>query len=127
MKQAPIGEQELALLRWVAEHGPLTVGETLERFGEQHGYARTTVTTMLERLRKKGYLVRRLRQGVNHYTSKTGHKRLLRDQVQRFVERTLDGSVSPLVAYLSESPELTIEELRQLNALVSRLSAKPRS
>ncbi|MFN7965544.1 MAG: BlaI/MecI/CopY family transcriptional regulator [Acidobacteriota bacterium] len=126
MVKATLGEQELALLRWVAEYGPLTVGEALERFGEQHGYARTTVTTMLERLRKKGYLVRRSRQGINQYASKTGHKRLLHEQVERFVERTLEGSVSPLVAYLSESRALSPEEVQQLESLVDRLSSKPR-
>ena len=45
----PVGEQELAVLRYVAEHGPVTVGEVAERFGEPQGLARSTILTVMER------------------------------------------------------------------------------
>ena len=43
--------------------------------------------------------------------------------MQRFVERSLDGSVSPFLAYLSDAPELSDAEVRELEQLVSRLQA----
>ena len=74
----PVGEQELALLRWVAEHGPVTVGEAAERFGEAQGLARSTVLTVMERLRGKGHLTRRKVEGVYQYSSSVALPELLR-------------------------------------------------
>ncbi|HZM63357.1 MAG TPA: BlaI/MecI/CopY family transcriptional regulator, partial [Vicinamibacterales bacterium] len=62
-----VGDQELALLRFVAEAGHATAGEAAERFGQPRGLARSTVLTMMERLRKKGHLTRRQQGGVYHY------------------------------------------------------------
>ncbi|MBP7149533.1 MAG: BlaI/MecI/CopY family transcriptional regulator [Acidobacteria bacterium] len=119
--KAPLGEQELALLRFVAGHGPLTVAEAVERFGQPRGLARSTVLTMMERLRQKGYLTRRRQQGVYRYASPVGADELLRGVVAEFVDRALGGSLTPFVAYLTESRELTDEERAELERLVERL------
>ena len=118
-----IGEQELTLLRHIADRGGLTVGEAAEEFGASRGLARSTVLTMMERLRRKGHLSRRMADGVYRYRARVTSADLLKDAVQRFVERNLDGSVSPFLAYLSESDELSADEVRQLERIVGRLSA----
>ena len=59
-----IGDQELALLQHLAEHGEATVGEMTASFGAPRGLARSTVLTMMERLRRKGHLGRRLVDGA---------------------------------------------------------------
>ncbi|WP_258224035.1 BlaI/MecI/CopY family transcriptional regulator, partial [Stenotrophomonas sp. HMWF003] len=56
MRGKTIGDQELALLQYVAEQGGATVGEVAAGFGEERGLARSTVLTMMERLRGKAYL-----------------------------------------------------------------------
>ena len=43
--------------------------------------------------------------------------------MQRFVERNLDGSVSPFLAYLSEAGDLSDEQVRELQRIVGRLNA----
>ena len=122
----PIGDQELALLRDVAAHGAATVAEVVERFGQPRGLARSTVLTMMERLRRKGYLSRRMAEGVFRYRACTSSAELLKNAVQRFVERSLDGSVSPFLAYLSEAPELSDAERQELERIVARLDAAQR-
>jgi predicted transcriptional regulator len=119
-----IGDQELALLRWLAERNGVTVAEAVEAYGADRGLARSTVLTMMERLRAKGHLERRKTRGVYRYRCATPPAELLRGVVKRFVERTLDGSVSPVVAYLAESEELTPEELVELETLVARLRSR---
>jgi len=121
MTGASIGEQELALLKHVADSGGATVGEVAEVFGTERGLARSTVLTMMERLRKKGQLVRRLDQGVYRYRARATSAELMQGVVQRFVERNLGGSVSPFLAYLSDANELSDDELAELTDLVSRL------
>ena len=118
------GEQELALLTWLAEHPAITVGEVADRYGAERGLARSTVLTMMERLRKKGHLTRRRVQGVFRYSAGSGPEDVLKDAVGTFVERTLGGSVSPFVAYLAESAEVTPEELSELERLVARLQSR---
>ena len=126
-----IGEQELALVRHVADIGGATVGEVAAAFGEARGLARSTVLTMMERLRRKGYLTRRLQDGVYRYQARSSSADLARSAVRRFVERSLDGSISPLVAYLTERAEVSDDELKALQQAVARLkpggSKEPRS
>jgi len=115
------GEQELALLTWLAEHPALSVGEVADQYGTPRDLARSTILTMMERLRKKGHLSRRRTDGVFRYTSAAGPDEVLKDAVGTFVSRTLGGSMSPFVAYLSDEANVTPEELAELQALVARL------
>jgi predicted transcriptional regulator len=121
-----IGDQELALLRFVSDAGHATVGQAAERFGQPRGLARSTVLTMMERLRKKGHLTRRLQEGLFHYAPRTAPGAAVRQAVKRFVDRTLDGSIAPFVAYLGEREEVSDEELADLETLLARLQSQRR-
>jgi predicted transcriptional regulator len=123
MSTSTIGEQELTLLRHIADAGGATVGEVAEVFGRDRGLARSTVLTMMERLRKKGRLVRRMVDGVYRYRAHATSAELMRGAVERFVERHLDGSVSPFLAYLSDAGQLSDEELRELSEVVDKLKS----
>ncbi len=72
----------------------------------------------MERLRKKGYLTRRQIKGVYRYSPKIAKHDLLRGLVKNFVDTTLGGSVSPFVAYLSESGPVSQDDLEILKRLV---------
>jgi predicted transcriptional regulator len=124
MTQQSIGEQELALLRHIADRGAVSVGEAADDFGAPRGLARSTVLTMMERLRRKGHLARRLLDGVYRYRARASSAELLKGAVQRFVERSLDGSVGPFLAYLSEADDLSDDELQELEGIVSRLAGR---
>ncbi len=121
MNDTSIGEQELALLCHIADRGSVRVGQAAEHFGAGRGLARSTVLTMMERLRRKGFLARRLVDGIYRYQTRASSADLLKGAVRRFVERNLDGSVSPFLAYLSEAERMSDDELRELEALVARL------
>ena len=125
--QSSIGEQELALLRHIADRGSVTVAEAVEQFGAERELARSTVLTMMERLRRKGHLARRMVDGLYRYRARTTSAELMKGAVQRFVERNLDGSVSPFLAYLSEAGQVSDAELRDLEDRVARLNAGKRS
>lgn len=119
-----VGERELALLREIVEDGPGSVGEIQSRFGAPRGLARSTVLTMMERLRAKGYLTRRRERGVYRYFPKNGD--VLASAVSRFVDTALGGSLSPFVAYLSGRDAIDDDELADLERLVLRLKSKRR-
>lgn len=117
-KPASLGDQELSLLRYVTDHAPITVREVADRFGEEQGLARTTILTMMERLRKKNYLVRLKDQGSFQYRPVVAKTELMQTLVQDFVEKTLGGSLSPFVAYLTEAKGLTEREMADLRKLI---------
>jgi predicted transcriptional regulator len=125
MRKATLGEQESALLKWVAEHAPASVAEVTDGFGSAQDLARTTVLTVMERLRRKGYLKREKAGGVFKYSPSQPHDLQLRQLVSRFVEKTLGGSVDPFVAYLADEARLSDDELSRLKAIVQDLEAKP--
>src|SRR5215218_3798201 len=106
MKRAALGEQEAALLKWLAEDGPASVGQAAETFGAAQGLARTTLATMMERLRGKGYLQREKIGGVYQYSPSEPHEVQLRGLVRRFIDRSLGGSLTPFVAYLTDEARL---------------------
>jgi predicted transcriptional regulator len=121
-----VGEREMALLRYIADRGGATVGEATDDFGSARSLARSTVLTMMERLRRKRYLARRLHEGVYRYRARVSSAELLKNAVGRFVERNLGGSVSPFLAYLSETDRVSDDELRELEEVVARLQSRER-
>ena len=125
-KMRSIGDQELLLLQHVSELEDATVGEVAAAFGEARGLARSTVLTMMERLREKGYLVRKQVHGVFRYSTRSGPLEVMRGAVETFIETKLQGSVSPFVAWMSERGEVTDSELAELEQLVDKLKTQRR-
>src|SRR5687767_15649405 len=121
-----IGDQELALLRYVSDAGRSTVAQAVEGFGLPRGLARSTVLTMMERLRKKAHLSRRQIEGVYQYAPRTAPGAAVRQAVQTFVDRTLGGSITPFVAYVAERERFSDGELAELEALLEKLQRERR-
>ena len=82
-----LGERESAILAWIAAHAPASVSEVAGEFERSHGLARTTLLTVMERLRTKGFLVREKLDGVFRYAPSEPHSDQMRELVSRFVER----------------------------------------
>lgn len=122
--KANLGDQELSILKWIADHEPCLVREVAVHFDRELGLARTTVLTMMERLRNKGFLVRQKNNGLFQYSAKLDPMRIMQSKISEFVERTLGGEISPLVSYFIEETELQDSEIAKLEELVARLKKK---
>lgn len=126
MKLPKLGELEMELLSYVTDHAPITVREAVTQFGEPRGLARTTVLTVMERLRKKNFLTRLEREGVFEYSPCLQKGDLLRNLTRSFAEKVLGGSIDPMVAYLTQDAKLTDEQLSDLHRLVESLDEQRR-
>jgi len=126
MAPRPTSNQELECLLHLAQHGPLTATALWEGFGAPRGLARTTVLTVLERLRRKGHVGRKRDGGVYVYRALEGHVETMRRSVGQFVDRALGGSIAPFAAYLTERKSVSDEELAELNRAVRALSERKR-
>jgi predicted transcriptional regulator len=116
-----IGDQELELLKHVGGRGACTVAEVADAFGGARGLSRTTVLTVMERLRTKGFLRRRRVGGLYRYTAAQAPGEVMLRAVRSFVEQTLAGSVSPLAAYLSARGSVSDAELDELETALEKL------
>lgn len=126
-EQESLGKVELELLQTVARLQPVSVRTLVDHLADDSGLARTTVLTMLERLRRKGFLSRTKIQGVNHYSPRVSIADLLRRLVGDFVQQTLGGSVLPFVAYLQDTREIDPAELDKLKSMVQKLKTRQAS
>jgi predicted transcriptional regulator len=119
--KSTLGSTEIEILRYLGDRPAMSVGEVADHFAQTTGQARTTILTIMERLRKKGYLTRKQVQGVYHYSPKLPKQDFLQGLVRSFVNNTLGGSVSPFVAYLSESGPVSDHDLEHLKQLIREL------
>lgn len=119
--ETSIGSAELRLLRYLAEHGPMTVRAAHDGFGEPAGVVRTTVQQMMERLRRKGLLSRSEGPEGYLYAAVAAPQDIARSAVHQFVTQALGGSLTPLVSYLAEQQTLSDEARRELQDLLDQL------
>jgi predicted transcriptional regulator len=121
MHQSGLGKAEWEILRHVIDNHPVTVREVADYAAETQGLARTTILTVMERLRKKHFLTRRKVDGIYQYSPKIPLTDLLQGMIKQFVDHTLHGAMSPFFAYLSKSGDVSDKELEELKQLVNDL------
>jgi predicted transcriptional regulator len=124
VKPASLGDQELKILQYVSEHAPVSVRDVAAHFAAEEDLARTTVLTVMERLRKKGFLDRKQSDGAFAYSPRREQSVLLHELVENFLNRTLGGSFDPFIAYLTTDAKLTDQQVDELRKLVERLERK---
>lgn len=122
MKKIPsLGEQEMDILKYISANSPIAVRDVAQHFEQEKKLARTTVLTVMERLRKKGFLSRSQTDGVFKYSSKIKTGDVLTSKISDFVEKTLGGSVGPLFNYFLSSSNLNEDEIKKLKELAEKL------
>lgn len=120
-KRTSVGQEELAVIRFVGENQPVDGGSITRELGKSTGKARTTILTMVERLRQKGLIKRRKVQGRFQYSLRPAANRLQDDLVESFVANTLGGSTLPFLSYLVRQSDLSNEEFTELQRIVNKL------
>lgn len=123
-KRSSLGKLELEVLKVIWRHQPCTVSQIADILGERDGYARTTVLTVMQRLHRKAFLKRKKVSGAFKYSTTEGRNTVMSRLIGQFVEKVLDGSALPFVAYLSEADELTSDQLATLRAIAQELEKK---
>ncbi|RYG27041.1 hypothetical protein EON82_00870 [bacterium] len=121
MAERTPGRLEFEFLSYLAERGPSTSREIHEGFGVPRGYVRGTVVKAIDRLLKKGRVLREQRDGLFSYSVAPDAIQTERDLVESFVKERLKGRIAPLVAYFSESEKLDAGQIEELKAMIDRL------
>jgi predicted transcriptional regulator len=118
-----LGDSEFELLKHIQDNGPVSVKRVAVEYGEPKGLARTTVQTMMERLRKKGFLSRESGEGGYLYAARVAKETTLQDSIETFVKTTLGGSIAPIAAYFANAKHLSSEEIELLRGVIDELDS----
>src|SRR4026208_2615671 len=106
------------------DHGASSVREIQERFPEKDRPAYTTAQTMVYRLETKKAVRRVKKIGNAHIfealVSRSAAQRRLIDDLLAF----FGGSSQPVVAHLVETGKLTLDDVREAEQLIRKLSKK---
>ncbi len=116
-----LSDAELELMAILWGRSPLAASEIIAAAPADRDWSPTTVKTMLSRLVEKGAL-RTTAQGRRFlYAPAIGRESVAADQAGRLVDRLFGGRLSPLVAQLAASRDLSDEDLAELEKLVRGL------
>jgi predicted transcriptional regulator len=122
-KLPSLGELEMQVLRVVWNRAPCTEREVFDVVRRRRRVGRTTVLKTIQRLEAKGLLVRKAKKtGPVEYRAAVAERRVLPAIVRRFVERTLAGSLEPLVNYLADGGKLSAKDLAALRAIARKMA-----
>jgi predicted transcriptional regulator len=125
-KSVTLTKFELEIMRVLWDLERASVREIQEKLSDKRRPAYTTVQTIVRRLEEKN-AVRRLRKIGNALifepaiTRKAVHGRLITELLQLF-----GGSARPLMAHLAEMGKLNLEDVHELETLMTEQQENPR-
>jgi predicted transcriptional regulator len=124
-----VTDTELAILQWLWEHGEATIRqltETLYPEGTAAHYA--TVQKLLERLERKGFVLRNRTPPAHTFSASVNRDELIGRRLQAMAEELCGGSLTPLLTHLVRANKLSTRERQELHALIEELDRerKPR-
>jgi BlaI family penicillinase repressor len=110
------GELKIMKLFW-RENRALTFTD-LRELERTDGWKKTTVQTVMERLRRKGTIVEvpgyDCRGDVAHYTPTVSEEEFQLDESETLLDKAFDGSAVKMVAALRQGGKLTEDEVAEL-------------
>jgi predicted transcriptional regulator len=125
-RQIRLTKFELEIMQSLWGLGTGSVREIQERLPAKKRPAYTTVQTMIYRLEEKGAVRRVKKIGNAHVfeplvTRKSAHRRLIAELLDFF-----GGSARPLMAHLVETGKLSLEDIREMEGMLSEQEDKVR-
>jgi BlaI family penicillinase repressor len=114
----PLSSSEWKVMKVVWEQGSCAARDVYTRAGQEHGWAPSTVKTILRRLVTKGYLsATRVGNSFLYRPARSALKALTK-AADALLEHAAEGTVGPLLAYMVKKSDLSAGELAELWALL---------
>ena len=113
---------EWKVMKIIWEQKQCAARDVCEAAGHKHGWAVSTVKTILRRLVEKGYL--KTTQVGNSFLYRPARPALksLLGAADTLLENAIEGTVGPLLAYMVKKGDLSAEELAELRSLLDKVS-----
>ncbi len=113
-------ELELEILKVLWRDGPGSVRDVRDTLVSFRDLAYTSVMTIMNIMRDKGYLTRAKKGGYYVYRPSITKESTVRGMLGDMVNRVFDGSAASLMVNLLETAEIDPEELKELRNRINR-------
>ncbi len=120
-----LGDHEHEILSAVWQLGDCTVRQVFERVGAPRGLAYTTISTVLDRLHKKGFLTKKREGKTLVYRASRAEGAVQKSRMRSLVDRIFGEDPEPAVARLVDAVETYDPAL--LDRLAKEIAARKRS
>ncbi|MHC4124582.1 MAG: BlaI/MecI/CopY family transcriptional regulator [Planctomycetota bacterium] len=116
------GEWEIIKVIWNKQ--PCTAPDVQKLLESRKNWSYSTVKTMMDRMVSKGLLkTERIRNPIL-YRSVITKQEAQRGEMMKTVKRAFDGAFTPIVQFVLDSDELSLNELNELEELVKQKQSK---
>lgn len=122
VKNMQISESEWKVMKVLWEKSHLTLKEIAEKLAET-GWSYTTIRTLVTRLAEKGAIAADKSTGNFRYFPAVSEDECKFKEVNRFLSKVFDGSVSMLVSTLTKDSNLTEEEQNKLMSIIEKMDS----
>ena len=116
MRDLPQAEFEVMEVLW--RRGEATGREILAELTKKKKLAYTTVSTLLTRLKEKGYVTAEERNFAYVFRPAALREQVVRRKLDDLVNHVLRGQLGPLAAYIADNRSLTPEQISTLEEIV---------
>ena len=113
-----LSESEWQIMNALWSRHPATARDMAESLPDDVSWAYTTIKTMLSRLVAKGAVSESKRGNTSVYEPLISRRKARRTAVGRLLTTAFDGSIQPLVSFLADDIRLSVEQRRELIAIL---------
>ena len=126
-KELPsLSKAEWEIMKTFWDHGKQAARDVFAALPEGHGWAIKTVKTLLSRLVAKGALEYEQIGNSYLYRPVFTREQLTREEMKGFVDRVLDGSLSPVLMHFAEETDLSDEEIAEIRKVLDKKGNRSR-
>jgi predicted transcriptional regulator len=123
-----VTDTELAILQVLWEQGDATIRQLTDSLYPQGTAAHyATVQKLLERLERKGFILRHRTPPAHTFSPAVGRDELIGRRLQAMAEELCGGSLTPLLTHLVRGRKLSARERQELHSLIEELDRDSKS
>lgn len=115
-----ISAAEMAVMRVLWAHDPMTANEVVDALLEQTGWNHRTIRTLLGRLAKKQAVGHQEQYRPYRYLPLVSRDEVLRAERACFVKRVYSGAIMPMLAEFIEDEQLSENDVQKLRTMLAR-------
>ena len=121
-KPMEVTETELAILDVLWEQGPIEIREIVEVMYDEHTPAlHATVTSLLERLAKKGFVSCDRSRHRHRFSASVARDAFVGQQMQKLADTHFDGSVVPMLMTLVDRAKVSRADRNAIRKIIEKM------
>lgn len=115
-------DAEWVIMEVVWKEQPCAAGTVQEALQTSHGWAYSTVKTMMDRMAVKGLLAMRSMRNLQLFSAAVTRQQARRSELRQCLRRAFNGALSPMIQFLVDEERLSEAELKELQQLIRQSS-----